>query len=411
MESNGNQFLIGGVPAVQIAEEFGTPVYVYDGDKIISQYKRLVSAFSGITFKVKYACKANTNINILKLLRMQGCGLDTVSINEVKLGLMAGFPKEEIVFTPNSVAISEVFEAAEMGVRLNIDNLSILEKFGKKYGNSIPVCIRINPHIVAGGNKKIQTAHLDSKFGISIHQMDKVVKIVTENNIHIESVHLHSGSDIKDVESFMQGLDALFEVSKHFRDLRYIDFGSGFKVPYKEGDVETNIEELGARVSEKFQAFCKNYGKEIELWCEPGKFLVSESGFLLTTANVLKETAAETVIVGVNSGLNHLIRPMMYDSYHEILNISNPGAATNAYSVVGYICETDTFGVNRSMNEVREGDIIAFRNAGAYGFSMSSNYNSRFRPAEVLVYNGKAQLIRKREEFEDLLAKQVEVEL
>ena len=220
MESNGNQFLIGGIPAVQIAEEFGTPVYVYNADKIESQYKRLVSAFSGITFKVKYACKANTNINILRLLNKLGCGLDTVSINEVKLGLLAGFPKQEIVFTPNSVAISEVIEAAELGVRLNIDNLNILEQFGKKYGRSIPVCIRINPHIVAGGNKKIQTAHLDSKFGISIHQMDKVVKIVTENNIHIESVHLHSGSDIKDVESFIQGLDALFEVSKHFKDLR-----------------------------------------------------------------------------------------------------------------------------------------------------------------------------------------------
>ncbi len=411
MESNGNQFLIGGIPAVQIAEEFGTPVYVYNADKIESQYKRLVSAFSGITFKVKYACKANTNINILRLLNKLGCGLDTVSINEVKLGLLAGFPKQEIVFTPNSVAISEVIEAAELGVRLNIDNLNILEQFGKKYGRSIPVCIRINPHIVAGGNKKIQTAHLDSKFGISIHQMDKVVKIVTENNIHIESVHLHSGSDIKDVESFIQGLDALFEVSKHFKDLRYIDFGSGFKVPYKKGDIETNIEELGARLSEKFQAFCKNYGRELELWCEPGKFLVSESGFLLATASVIKETAAETTIVGVNSGLNHLIRPMMYDAYHEIVNASNTTGATHAYSVVGNICETDTFGVNRTMHEVHEGDIIAFLNAGAYGFSMSSNYNSRFRPAEVLVYKGKAQLIRKREVFEDLLAKQVEVEL
>ena len=411
MESNGNQFLIGGIPAVQIAGEFGTPVYVYNGDKIESQYKRLISAFSGVKFKVKYACKANTNINILRLLNSLGCGLDTVSINEVKLGLMAGFPKQEIVFTPNSVAISEIFEAAEMGVRLNIDNLNILEEFGKKYGDSIPVCIRINPHIVAGGNKKIQTAHLDSKFGISIHQIDKLLKIVTENNILVESVHLHSGSDIKDVESFIQGLDALFEVAKRFKGIRYIDFGSGFKVSYKEGDAETNIEELGARLSEKFQAFCKSYGRELELWCEPGKFLVSASGFLLTTANVIKETAAETIIVGVNSGLNHLIRPMMYDAYHEILNVSNPGAAKHTYSVVGNICETDTFGVNRTMDEVREGDIIAFRNAGAYGFSMSSNYNSRFRPAEVLVYKGKSHLIRKREVFEDLIAKQVVVEL
>ena len=410
MESNGNQFLIGGIPAVQIAEEFGTPVYVYNGDKIESQYKRLISAFSGVKFKVKYACKANTNINILRLLNSLGCGLDTVSINEVKLGLMAGFPKQEIVFTPNSVAISEIFEAAEMGVRLNIDNLNILEEFGKKYGDTIPVCIRINPHIVAGGNKKIQTAHLDSKFGISIHQIDKVLKIVTENNILVESVHLHSGSDIKDVESFIQGLDALFEVAKRFKGIRYIDFGSGFKVSYKEGDAETNIEELGARLSEKFQAFCKSYGRELELWCEPGKFLVSASGFLLTTANVIKETAADTIIVGVNSGLNHLIRPMMYDAYHEILNVSNPGATKHTYSVVGNICETDTFGVNRTMDEVREGDIIAFRNAGAYGFSMSSNYNSRFRPAEVLVYKGKSHLIRKREVFEDLIAKQVVVD-
>jgi diaminopimelate decarboxylase len=392
---------------LECAAEFGTPLYVYDGNKIIDQYKRLVSAFKGIKFNAHYACKANTNINILRLLRKEGCDLDTVSIQEVQIGLKAGFKPKQILFTPNCVDITEINEAVKIGVHINIDSISILEQFGHTYGNKVPVCIRINPHIYAGGNHKIQTGHVDSKFGISIHQMRHAERVVNLHNIKVDGLHMHNGSDINDTQAFLNGLDVLMNAAREFKDLKYIDFGSGFKVAYKENDITTNVEELGAAVVDKFKAFCKEYGRELELWCEPGKFLVSESGYLLMKVNVVKHTVS-TVFAGVNSGLNHMIRPMMYDAWHRIENLSNPSGMPRIYSVVGNICETDTFGWDRKISEISEGDVLALMNGGAYGYSMSSNYNSRFRPAEVLLLNGKKHLIRKREDMEDLMRNQVE---
>ncbi len=219
---------------------------------------------------------------------------------------------------------------------------------------------------------------------------------------------MHTGSDILDSSAFLYGLDILLDVARDFENLNYIDFGSGFKVAYDKGDHVTDLEELGPQVVGKFKDFCDQYGKELELWCEPGKFLVSEAGFFLVKVSVVKQTVA-TVFAGVDSGLNHLIRPMLYNAYHRIENISHPEGIQRIYTVVGNICETDTFGWDRKMNEVREGDILCMYNAGAYGFSMASNYNSRMRPAEVLVYNGAHHLIRRREIFEDILAAQIEV--
>jgi diaminopimelate decarboxylase len=393
---------------IDIAREFGTPVYVYQAEKIKEQYEKLTSAFSNCTSRFFYACKALTNINILRYMRSLGAGLDCVSINEVKLGLKAGYEPANILFTPNCVDLAEIIEAKELGVHLNIDNISILEQFGNKFGGSYPVCIRLNPHIMAGGNYKISTGHVDSKFGISIHQIRHIERIVKTFKIHVNGLHMHTGSEIKDVNVFLQGLEVLFEEAKHFDRLQFIDLGSGFKVPYQEGDPETDVEALGQKVCGAFSAFSKEYGKPLEVWFEPGKFLVSECGYLVVKANVIKQTTA-TVFVGVNSGFNHLIRPMFYDSFHRIENISNPNGAERIYTVVGNICETDTFAWDRKLNEVREGDLLVFYNAGAYGFEMSSNFNSRLKPAEVLVVEGQAHLIRKRDVFEDLLRGQVEV--
>jgi diaminopimelate decarboxylase len=395
---------------LKVAEEFGAPVYVYEAEKIIKQYNKLKKAFAPVDVQIKYACKALNNSSVLKLLKKQGSGLDTVSINEVQLGLRAGFLPNEIIFTPNCVSIEEIQEAVELGVHINIDNISILEQFGSIYGNSVPCCIRINPHILAGGNSKISTGHIDSKFGISVYQLRHVLRVVESQKIKVNGLHMHTGSDILDPGVFLQGAEILFDAARDFKDLEFLDFGSGFKVAYKEGDITTDIEELGSALATRFLEFCKDYGKELELWFEPGKFLVSESGFFLVKVNVLKQTTA-TVFVGVDSGLNHLIRPMLYDSYHHIENISNPEGKQRIYTVVGYICETDTFGWDRKLNEVREGDILCFRNAGAYGFTMSSNYNARFRPAEVMLYNGQALLIRQRETFEDLIKNEVEIDL
>lgn len=395
---------------LNIAQEFGSPVYVYDAHKIESQYKRLTSAFSNVkNLKINYAAKALSNISILKFLKNLGSGLDTVSIQEVQLGLVAGFNAQNIIFTPNGVSLEEIEEVAKLGVQINIDNLSILEQFGSKHPD-IPVCIRINPHVMAGGNTNISVGHIDSKFGISIHQIPHILRIVKNTNMHINGIHMHTGSDILDIDVFLYASEILFETAKNFKSLEFIDFGSGFKVPYKKGDIETNIEELGKKLTTRFNEFCKSYGKELTLAFEPGKFLVSEAGFFLAKVNVVKQTTS-TVFAQVDSGFNHLIRPMLYGSQHEIINISNPKGRERFYSVVGYICETDTFANNRRINEINEGDILAFKNAGAYCFTMASNYNSRFRPAEVLWYNNKAHLIRKHETFDDLLANQVTVDL
>lgn len=394
---------------LQIAEEFGSPIYVYDAHKIEAQYKRLTTAFGGVQkLKIHYAAKALTNISVLKFVSKLGAALDTVSIQEVQLGLKAGFAPENIIYTPNGVSLEEIETVAELGVQINIDSLDLLEQFGTKHPKT-PVCIRINPHVMAGGNTNISVGHIDSKFGISIHQIPLLLRIVENTGMYINGIHMHTGSDILDIDVFLYASEILFETAKKFKKLTFIDFGSGFKVPYKANDIETNIEELGEKLADRFNTFCENYGQELTLAFEPGKFLVSQSGYFLTKVNAIKQTTS-TVFAQVDSGFNHLIRPMLYGAQHHIENISNPSGKERFYSVVGYICETDTFANNRRIREITEGDILAFYNAGAYCFMMSSNYNSRYRPAEVLWYNGEACLIRKRETLDDLLKNQVELE-
>ncbi|MBX2827864.1 MAG: diaminopimelate decarboxylase, partial [Flavobacteriaceae bacterium] len=393
-----------------ITREFGSPVYVYDAHKIAGQYKRLQDAFKKVKqVKINYAVKALSNVSVLSYLSSLGAGMDTVSIQEVQLALEAGVLPENIIYTPNGVSLEEIEKAVQLGVQINIDNLSILEQFGTKYPN-VPVCIRINPHVMAGGNTNISVGHIDSKFGISIHQLPHINRIVENTGMHINGVHMHTGSDILDIDVFLYASEILFETAKHFDSLEFIDFGSGFKVPYKEGDIETNVEEMGKKLSKRFNEFCKEYGKELTLAFEPGKFLVSEAGKFLVQVNVVKQTTS-TVFAQVDSGFNHLIRPMLYGSQHEIENISNANGRERFYSVVGYICETDTFANNRRISEISEGDVLSFSNAGAYCYSMASNYNSRYRPAEVLWHNKKAHLIRKRETFDDLLRNQVSIAL
>ncbi len=391
---------------LDVATEFGTPVYVYDETKIIQQHKRLKKAFGPLDVKLHYAMKALTNTNILRIFNKMGSGLDAVSIEEVLLGLHAGFTPESIMYTPNGVSFQEMEEAIALGVMINIDNLSILEAFGAKYRNSVPVCVRLNPHIMAGGHANISVGHIDSKFGISIHQVRHIKRIVDHYGILVTGLHMHTGSDIVDADVFLQGAELLYEAASHFPDLTFMDFGSGFKVAYKENDYLTPIEEIGSKIAESFTRFCEAYGRPLELWFEPGKFLVSESGVLLVSVNVVKQTTS-SVFLGVNSGQNHLIRPMFYNAYHRIENVSNPKGMKKLYTVVGYICETDTFGYDRPIGEANVGDVLAIYNAGAYGFSMSNNYNSRCRPAEVLFRKGKGHLIRKRETIEDITRNEI----
>ena len=398
---------------LQAASEFGTPLYVYHAEKIKEQYQKLTTAFSILDTKFFYASKALTNINILKYIKDIGCNIDCSSINEVKLALHAGMESERILYTSNGIAFSEIEEAVAAGVHINIDSLSNLEKFGKKYGHTYPVGIRIRPDIMAGGNLKISTGHVGSKFGIPVNQLQQIEEVVKSTGMHIRTLHIHTGSDIKDAAVFVQGIEVLFEMIPHFPELEVIDLGGGFKVPYQPGEKETDINLLAKKIKEAFDNHALSgkptTTKKFQLWFEPGKFLVSQCGYMLAQVTVLKDTGS-ILFAAVNSGLNHLIRPMMYDAYHHIENISNPDGKEKLYTVTGNICETDTFASDRKINEIREGDFLAFYNAGAYGFEMASNYNSRFKPAEVLIKDGKAKLIRKRDEFNDLLSNQIKPE-
>ena len=393
---------------IQAASEFGSPLYVYDANKIKSQYSRLINSFKDIkSLQLNYAVKALSNVSILKYIIDLGSGIDAVSIQEVHLALKAGVNPEKIIYTPNGVSLSEIKLASELGVKINIDNLSVLEDFGNS-NPKIPICIRINPHIMAGGNSNISVGHIDSKFGISIHQIPHLTRIVENTKIRINGVHMHTGSDILDIDVFLRAAEILFETASHFKDLDFIDFGSGFKVPYYPGDSETNIEELGNKLSKRFNSFCKSYGKNITLIFEPGKFLVSEAGKFICKVNSIKQTTS-TVFAQVDSGFNHFLRPMMYGANHHIENISNHNDIQRYYSIVGYICETDTFASNRKVSTINIGDLLCFHNAGAYCHTMSSNYNSRYRPAEALFINDQIKLIRKRENFNDLIRNQIDI--
>ncbi|MDC9724134.1 MAG: diaminopimelate decarboxylase [Urechidicola sp.] len=396
---------------ISFAEQFGSPLYVYDADIIERQFKRMTDAFSDVhQLKLNYAVKANSNLAILKVLKNLKAGADAVSIQEVKLCLKAGFKPNEIHYTPSGISFEEMEEAVSLGVKITLDNLSILEKFGNKYPE-ISVCIRINPHVMAGGNHKISVGHIDSKFGISIYQIENIKEVIAKTGTVINGIHMHTGSDIYNIDAFIQATEILLGVVEQFDTIEFVDFGSGFKVPYKDGDIETNIEKMGERIGKRFNEFCKDYGRDLTLIFEPGKYLVSASGSFLVKVNVVKATP-NSVFVGVDSGLNHLIRPMMYDAYHHITNISNTdNSEQKVYSVVGYICENDTLGHNRKINIVSEGDLLRIHNAGAYSYSMASNYNSRYRPAEVMTYKGKDYIIRKRETFDDLLSNQLEIDL
>ena len=410
MELINNQYTIGGVKVSEVAAEFGTLVYIYDASTIKNQVETFKKAFEGINLQIKYAMKANSNISILKLMKKLGTGIDSVSIPEIEMALIAGFKPGEIVFTPNVVDFEEIRQAIKIGTAINIENLSNLEKLGIEYGSSVPCFIRLNPNIIAEAeSQKVEAWHKQSKFGISLNQFDKLREIVHKYKICVNGIHLHSSHVIMSKDVFLKGAKIIFDLAKEFPDLEYFDFGGGISVVPSDDDKVFSISDLGDLFKKVFSEFCKEYGRELQLWFEPGRFLVSTAGYLLSTAEILK-TNGQTDFVGINSGFSHLIRPMFYNAWHKIVNISNPGGKEKEYTIVGNLCEIDNFAKNRLMNEVREKDLLIIENAGAYGFSMSSHYNSRPKPSEVMIVNGEAKLIRKRDGLDDFLRNQVEIE-
>ena len=384
------------------AATYGTPLYVYHGEKIEAQYQNLLNHFSTKSTRFFYACKSLTNIHILNLVKNAGCNIDCSSINEVKLAIHVGFDVENILYTSNSIAFEEIKEAVSLGVHVNIDSLSNLEKFGAAFGGRYPVGIRIRPDILAGGNLKISTGHDKSKFGIPYTEKEALKNIQKKYGINISALHIHTGSEIEDVAVFLQSATVFENLLPDFPTVNILDFGGGFKVPYMPEEKGTDITLLGAEVNKIMEKLSAKMGRNLTAWFEPGKYLVSEAGYFITQVNVLKKSG-DIEFAGINSGLNHLIRPMFYDAYHHIVNISAPTKELKNYAVVGNICETDTFAWDRPIASIEEGDYLVFFNAGAYGYEMSSNYNARYKPAQVLYKNGKATLISRADTFEDLL--------
>ena len=405
---NGTNYEIQGINPIDLCKKYDSPLYVYDAEIIERQYKKLAMAYKDAPrLRINYAMKALSNLSVLSFLHSLGSCVDTVSIEEVKLALKAGYTAHEIGYTPSGVRWSEIEEAVALGVHIHLDSIPLMKKFGEKYGGTVPVGLRMNPHVKAGGNFKISTAHDRSKFGISIHQLNDVLKTMRQTGLKIDGLHQHTGSEIKEASTFLEVAEIIFAAAKHFPDLEHIDLGGGFKTPYKPEDKEVDIMKLGGEITARFNSFCQEYGRDLTLVLEPGKFLVAQCGYLLAQVNVVKHNPTLS-FAGIDTGLNHLIRPMMYDAYHEIINVSKtPDTEKHQYNVVGYICETDNFAEDRLLSTIKTGDILAICNVGAYSYSMSSNYNARLRPPEVLIYGGVDYLVRERETMDDLLRGQV----
>ena len=390
------------------AVNFGTPIYVYDLSIIESQYRKLQNAFKNLdNYKIHFAAKSLSNISVLKFIKNLEIGLDAVSIEEVKIGIKCGFKKHEILFTPNGVNFSEIKEAKSLGVKINLDSLESIKDFSENYTND-PISIRINPGIYAGGNEKISVGHSNSKFGIPEEFIIDLIKMDKENRINVTGLHIHTGSDITKNNEFEKGIKKIFSVATKFKNIESIDLGGGIKIPYFSCDTETNLNDYAKAVEEEHNKFKNNTGKKLKIIFEPGKFLVSDSGYFITSVNYIKKSQNNNFIQ-VNSGFNHFLRPTLYNSYHEVINLSNPNDKKEECTIVGYICEKDTLAEKRMISKISKGDLLCFKNAGAYGYNMSSNYNSRLRPAELCIHDNSIKKIREKENLEDLLKNQIDI--
>lgn len=409
MNAENDRYQIQNIGLEKLTEEYGTPLYVYDSSVINRQIGRLRNAFNGFSHRINYAAKSLTNIAIMELMEKYNLGLDVVSVNELKMGLDAGFDASDILFTSNSVSFEEIKQAINLGVKVNIDSLSLLEKFGKEYGGDHPCSIRLKLDPMVGEHEDSTEWHNKSKFGIHHSRLDDVRALIAEYDLDIVGLHVHNSSSFLDVPVYLKAAERMFDIAQSFEGLEFIDFGGGITIPFHPNDEVIDVDELGAGLNEKVHAFYDSYGDEPEIWFEPGRFLVSECGNLLCSVTVLKGDR-DLTYAGTDTGFNHFLRPKMYGAYHDISNISNPDGSLNQYHITGNMCETDFLGRDREIANIREGDTLCIKNAGAYGACMASNYNSRVRPAEVLVHEGQAHLIRKREVYEDLVRNQTDID-
>ena len=392
----------------EAALKFGTPIYLYDLKIIENQFDKLNKELSVLeNYKIHFAAKSLSNISILKFIKKMGAGLDAVSIEEVMIGLKCGFNKDEILYTPNGVSFEEIKQAFKLGVKINLDSIESVKDFVNEFGNQ-SITVRINPGIYAGGNDNVSVGHSESKFGIPEERIDELLDMEKKDKIKITGLHIHTGSDITKNNQFKEGIKKIFSIARDFKNIESIDLGGGIKIPYFKDDTSTNLNDYVKEVLKELKKFELEFKKKLKLIFEPGKFLVSDCGFFITKVNYIKSTKTKDFLQ-VDSGLNHLLRPTLYGSHHEIINLSNPAGKKKEYDVVGYICEKDTFAEKRKIPKTSVGDLICFKNAGAYGFEMSSNYNSRLKPAEVCIYNNKILKIREAQSLNDLLIGQIDI--
>ena len=392
----------------EAALKFGTPIYLYDLKIIENQFDKLNKELSVLeNYKIHFAAKSLSNISILKFIKNMGAGLDAVSIEEVMIGLKCGFNKDKILYTPNGVSFEEIKQVFKLGVKINLDSIESVKDFVNQFGNR-SITVRINPGIYAGGNDNVSVGHSESKFGIPEERINELLDMEKKGRVKITGLHIHTGSDITKNNQFKEGIMKIFSIARDFRNIESIDLGGGIKIPYFKDDTSTNLNDYVKEVSKELKKFESEFNKKLKLIFEPGKFLVSDCGFFITKVNYIKSTKTKDFLQ-VDSGFNHLLRPTLYGSHHEIINLSNPAGKKKEYDVVGYICEKDTFAEKRKMSETSIGDLICFKNAGAYGFNMSSNYNSRLKPAEVCIYNNKILKIREAQSLKDLLIGQIDI--
>ena len=407
-----NKFYIDKFSCEDLIAEFGSPLYVYNGQTFRDRFNSLANAFDYLKIRIYYACKSNTNINVLKIFKELGSNVDTVSPGEIFIALKAGFKPEDLLFTPNNPSSEEMKYAIDRNIMVTVGSLSIIEEYAK-IGGSRDICIRVNPDIGFGHHGYVITGGPKSKFGIYFDQMDRARDLASKLGLNIKGIHAHIGSGILEVDQFIEAMDMVLKTAGTMGDLDFVDFGGGIGVPYKPEEKPFDLDNFGKKASDFMRDFSGKYGRDLEFCFEPGKYLTAEAGYLLIKVTNRKETPLYK-FVGTDSGFNHLIRPILYGSYHNIINCSNPDGKAEEVVVAGNICESgDVFTVGpdgpepRKIPEAKIGDILAITHAGSYGFTMASNYNSRPRPAEVLIEDGKVRLIRKRETLEDLIANQV----
>lgn len=388
---------------LRAANLFGTPTYVYSEQVISAKCNELQRHLSGVPYRLLYAMKANGSPAVLRIMLDEGLGIDAVSPGELHLALKVGFPPEQILFSANNMTDGEMWDAAEAGVLLNIGELSRLEKFGR-YAPGSAVCVRLNPQVGAGHHAHVITAGARSKFGVPVEQADAVRAIAEKYGLQIVGLHQHIGSGIMSTDTLWKAMTVLLEVAPSFPNVQFLNFGGGLGVPYNPADEPIDLENFGRRILDPLRSFADRHPSEnLSFWFEPGRFLSAEAGVLLVRVNTLK-TNGDRVFAGTDSGMNHLVRPAIYGSYHGIFNLSNPNGPTAVYDVTGNICESgDVFACARDVQEIHEGDVLAILDAGAYGMAMASHYNLRPLPAEALLTSrGELQLVRRRRTYTEL---------